>query len=895
MSYISAERRSDKVFIWERDENGKRVLKKKDAPFYFYVRDPKGTYTSMYGDKLTRRDFTNSRDFNFEKSKYRASGHELFESDIPPEIKYLSKHYHGHKAPNLHITMHDIEVDYDPAVGHATPEVPYAPINSIALIHLWKNHCVVFAVPPNFAEREPTKDEYLRGEAPQEFIDEMKDIAPFPEGMTLEIRFCESEKELLINYLWEIRDSDVLCGWNSEFFDHPYIAKRAALLGEKYFRMLSFEQARMPSYRLVKQFNNEVEVVDFGGRIGGDYLELFRKYEMHERPSYKLEAIAEELLPDLPKLEYEGSLATLYRRNFAWFIRYNIRDTEILDGLEQNLGYVDLANQMMHLSTSNWRSVVGTLKLAEYAVVNYCHNELGGLIVNDFRHTDEHHRIKGAFVLLPQVGLQEGIGSIDLASLYPSSIRAINISPETLMGQFRETVRAVEEISKGTDTYLTCTFDDATQVPKNLRGKTVRRYAHQFKEDFLQLGWAISGYGTVFDQTKQGVIPKILEDWYATRKKYQKLKAQETDPVKRTYYDKLQYTYKIKLNAFYGAMNNKFFRFFDLRLGESTTGTGRMILLHQCAKVCELLSESGEYAQPDVHTIEIDKATGKEKEHFGYSDKWPVVYGDTDSTYFDTYADSPEEAILVADAVGEKVNESFPAFMRDTFLATKGYYDKIKCARENVSDRGIFVDKKMYILHIIDSEGDKVDKMKVMGLKTKKTTVPKEIAVKLNSFIEAFLKGKDWAEIEQEIVDYKDEMEQVEDIMRIGLPTGIKRLEPYQTDYQLDPETHLPGHIAAAVFYNKCLKDYDDHESMKIMPGMKIKVFNLTRKHGRFNSIAIPVDIEQVPAWFLKDFEVNRKLHIKKLVDLSLENILRAIGKVPPTKQKLLADDMLGF
>ncbi len=887
MSYISAEKIKDKILIWERDENG-RHLKRKDAPYYFYTRDPNGTYKSMYGDKLTRHDFSNSREFNFEKAKLKASGQVLFESDIPAEVKYLSSHYHGVPAPKLNITMHDIEVDYDPERGHATTENPYAPINSIALIHLWKKHCVVFAIPPNFADRDPTDDNFQRGEAPEDFMKEMHDIAELPEGVTLEIQFCRTETELLVNYLMEIQDSDVLCGWNSEFFDHPYITKRVEKLGKKYLKMLSFPEARFPSFRYVRKFDEEVEVVDFGGRIGADYLELFKKYEMYERPSYKLESIADEMLPNLPKLEYEGSLATLYRRNFAWFVRYNIRDTEILEGLEENLGYVDLANKMMHLSTSTWRSVVGTLKLAEYAMVNYCHNELGGLIVNDFRHSDEKHRIQGAFVLLPQTGLQEGVGSIDLASLYPSSIRAINISPETLMGQFRETVKAAEAIARGTDEFITCTFDDATQVPANLRGKTVRRTASQFREDFIRMKWAISGYGTVFDQSKQGVIPKILEDWYNTRKKFQKLKAQEKDPIKRTYYDKMQYTYKIKLNAFYGAMNNQYFRFFDLRMGESTTGTGRMILLHQCAKTCELLD--GEYTMPDVHTHDKEG-----KEHFGYSDNWSVVYGDTDSTYFKTHGDTPEECIHVADAIGEKVNDSFQGFMENNFLTTKGFSDKIACARENVSDRGIFVDKKMYIMHIIDSEGEKVDKMKVMGLRTKKTTLPKVIAKKLNGFIESYLKGEDWSVIEQRIVDYKDELEAVEDVTEIGIPTGIKRLEPYQGDYKLDPTTHLPGHIAAAVYYNKCLDDYKDNESMRIYPGMKIKIFYMTRPHGRFKSVALPVDIEEVPQWFLDNFEVDRKAHIKRLVDKAIENILKAIGKVPPTKQKLLADDMLGF
>jgi len=894
LSYISAEKINDNILIWERDENG-RSLTTEAAPYFFYSKDPKGEYKSMYGDTLTRHDFKTGKEFNLERNRLKSKGEELFESDIPAEIRYLSHHYYNKPAPKLHITFHDIEVDYDPVRGFSSVSDPYAPINSVALVHMWKNKYVVLAIPPNLAERDPNNDTWQPGLVDDEFIKQMHEIAELPNDMELVVRLCKNEKELIECYLEEIEDSDLLCGWNSDLFDHPYIGKRAEKLGPTHFRKLSFEHAKKPRFRWIKKYDKEEEVIEFGGRIGADYLELFKKYEMAERPSYKLEAIAEELLPDLPKLEYEGSLASLYRNNFPWFVRYNIRDTEILQGLENFLGYVELANQMMHLSTGVWKNVIGTIKLAEYAVINYCHNELGGLIVNDFHRTSEKHRIQGAFVLLPQIGLQEGTGSIDINSLYPSSIRAINISPETLMGQFQENERAVEEIAKNSDLVLTCKFDNATQVIPELRGKVIRAKASEWREQLKKLKWAISGYGTVFNQNEQGVIPKILADWYTTRKHYQKLKATAEDSLKKTYYDKLQYTYKIKLNAFYGALTNEYFRFFDLRMGESTTGTGRMILLHQCAETCKWLD--GEYTMPDRKEIEVDKDTGKEKEHFGYSDKWSVVYGDTDSTYFHTHGKTPREMILIGDAIGEKVNKSFQKYMQDTFLATEGFDDKIKCARENISDRGIFVDKKMYILHIINSEGERCDKMKVMGLSTKKTTLPKEVSTKLNGFLKQFLKGTEWSKIERYVVDYKDELTNVEDIMRIGLPTGVKKVEAYQMEYEYDPTTNLPGHIAASIHYNQCLKEFNDHESMQIISGAKIKVFYLKQKRGRFKSIAIPVDIEQVPKWFIEnpEFEIDIKAHITRLVDKPLTNILRAIGKVPPSKQQLLADELLGF
>lgn len=891
MSYVSAERVGDDVLIWERTEHGRELLVR-PAPYYFYATDPEGKFTSLYGDKLSRFDFASSREFYLAKKKFKENDYELFESDIPPEIKYLSEHYYNVKAPKLNVTLYDIEVDYDPEIGHASTTNPYAPINAIALVHMWNNRCVVMAVPPNFAPAKANDDKWEQGLAPDDFMQRMEEIAPLDPELDVEILFFESEEDMLKVFLEEIQDSDLIAGWNSDLFDNPYVAKRVERLGKKYFRRLSFDQAPDPKFKTVEVMKREEEIVEFGGRIGADLMILFKKYEMEERPTYRLAAISDEILPDLAKLEYPGSLASLYRNDFAWFVRYNIRDTEILKGLEERLGYIELANQMMHLSTGVWKNVVGTLKLAEYAVVNYCHNELDNLIVNDFHHQDVYGKIQGAFVLLPQIGLQENVGSIDINSLYPSAIRAINMSPETLMGQFVDKTKAAEEIAKGSEVILPCMFDEATQVPETLRGQVYRYTAAKWRDFFQNLGWAISGYGTVFSQKKQGVIPMILEDWYAMRKKYQKLKGEADDKIMKTYYDKLQYTYKIKLNAFYGALTNQYFRFFDQRLGESTTGTGRMILLHQCAKTCELLD--GEYVMPDRE--ELDK---EGKLHIGYSDKWSVVYGDTDSTYFATHAKDVDDAVKVADLIGEKVNDSFQEFMADTFLATEGYNDKIKCGRENVSDRGIFVNKKMYILHINDSEGDKVDKMKVMGLQTKKTTLPKEVRIVLNKFVERYLKGEDWNVLAEEIVAYKDKLEAVDDIMYLGLPTGIKKVEAYEADYNQNPSVHLPGHVAASVFYNQCLKDFKDNESLRIMTGMKIKVFKFKKKMnmGRFTSIAVPVDLEEIPEWFKKNFEehIDRKAHIERLVDKPLEKIFHAIGKEPPTKQQLLIDDLLSF
>jgi len=844
--------------VWERNNKVREVVTY-PAPYFFFT-EGDGEYESIFGQKLIRHDFDTYQEMSAAKQKNADSRTTMFESDISPEIKILSQHYYNKPAPTLNVTMLDIEVDYKPELGFAgvgtePDEIPYAPINAVALYHTWERKMIVYTVPPG---ETPDKDQFLA---------DMAAIAPMPTDVAVDIVFCDNEALLLQYLLAEIEDSDMLCGWNSDAFDLPYIAKRIySVLGERYFQQLHFPLAGKAFARSWRKFTNRFMVEQLGlelkGRATTDYMELFKKYEVAERASYKLETIAEEVLPELLKLEYPGTLASLYKNNYAHFVRYNLRDTEILKGFEDRLGYIELANQMYHISTGDARHVMGTLKLAELAINNYCIHDLG-VRVPDNLVDEDSHGIQGAMVLEPNVGMHEWIGSMDINSLYPSAIRSINISPETLIGQFKECERAVDEIKR--ESYVTLTLVMDTGEEKEMTGEDWKSYLKQHK-------WAISGFGTVFNQEKQGVIPAILETWYATRRKYQKMSREASNKEDAAYYDRLQYVYKIKLNSLYGALNNRFFRYYDLRMGESTTGTGRMILRHMCSMAGKLLDDQYDMKAPSV------------------------IYGDTDSVYFQTHAKNRDEAILIADSVSDRTNATFNDFMRETFLCTDGFDNIIKAGREVVADRGIFVDKKRYVLHVVDLEGVLTDKLKVMGLDTKKTTLPAEVSKQLNHFVERLLKGEDWSIIAKDIVQYKEDLMNTDDLMTIGLPKGVRKVEEYTDQYKIyGAGVRLPGHVAASIFYNECLVTYGDQESQPINTGMKIKVFYLTQNVGRFKSIAIPTDAQKIPDWFTEHYKVNKDMHIERLVDKPLNNIIKAIGKETPSRQSLMVDDLLDF
>ena len=870
MSYIDAKRtKNDQILVWERNGD-ERVIRKFDAPYYFYIPNSNGEHTSIFGDKLERFDFPSYKEFNAAKAECKSNRIDLYESDIPAKFRVLADNYYKVEAPKLHVSFYDIEVDYLKEIPvHKMVDYPIAPINSLSIYHQWKDEYILIAVPPPEYEGD---EEQLR-------IDAGKEV-PLPDNLT--IILCKNEKLLLAEFIIAIEDSDALCGWNSDFFDTPYIGKRLEKMdkGGMFFRRLSVNEAdegEEPYFTKPRwgstpdDYGNDHITLQCFGRIVADYMRLFKKYEEGKYPSYGLAPIANAILtdadgePTLPKLEYDGALGDLYKTDFPFFVRYNIRDTEILKGFEDQLGYFDLANTNYHLSCGSFSQVMGTIRLFEQAIVNSCHYDLGGLIVPDASPPIEGSGgIAGAYVLPPKVGWHSYVGSIDIQSLYPTAIRAMNISPEVLLGQFDEQKLASDEIAKGSAVNLRLIWED---------GRPETMTASEWREKLLEANYSVSGYGTVFDQNKPGIIPSILTNWFNMRLHYKKLLAEARangDTDKAAYYDKLQYTFKIKLNASYGALSNAYFRFYDPRMGESVTATGRRILRHQCAKANEALT--GEY------------------EYLGEA----IVYGDTDSTYFETWTDDVDAAVKVADHIAVLVNQSFPAFMEKTFLIRGSNGGLIKAERELVSDQGIFINKKRYFLHLADKEGTRVDKLKVMGLETKKTTLPKIIADQLNKFIERLLKGEDWADVATDIVALKTKLHTTDDIMSIGLPKGVNKVEEYTAKIE-DLTARISGHIAAAIHYNLMLKEYDDKDSPQIVSGTKIKVFYLTQMYGRFKSIAIPTDIEVVPSWFYDNFSVKREMHVERLVDKPLQNILTAIDRTVPTRQDLHVESLLEF
>ena len=246
----------------------------------------------------------------------------------------------------------------------------------------------------------------------------------------------EREEEMLKTFLDLIEDADALSGWNSEGYDIPYTVNRVT-------RVLNKDDTRRfclwnqyPKPRMFERFGAENHTYDLIGRVHMDYMQLYRKYTYEERHSYSLDAIGEYEL-DERKTQFEGTLDQLYNQNFKIFLEYNRQDTLLLHKLDQKLRFLDLANELAHANTVLLQTTMGAVAVTEQAIINEAH-ERGMIVPNrQQRLTDDDTQAAGAYVAYPKKGLHEWVGSVDINSLYPSAIRALNMGPETIVGQLR--------------------------------------------------------------------------------------------------------------------------------------------------------------------------------------------------------------------------------------------------------------------------------------------------------------------------------------------------------------------------------------------------------------------------------------------------------------------------
>jgi len=865
MSYVDAlfDRDHDRIHVVERLD-GRREYREYPATYIFYYDDPRGKFRSIYGNSVSRFSTRNNKEFR--KELRIQSGKQIYESDINPVFRCFEENYKGQDAPRLQTAFFDIEVDFDAERGFSKPEDPFNPITAISVYLDWLDQLITLVVPPR----------HMSQETAQEIAGGFDNTLVF-----------EREEDMLNTFLDLIDDADVLSGWNSEGFDIPYVIMRTT-------RVLSKDDTRrmclwgqLPKQRTFERFGAENLTFDLIGRVHMDYMQLYRKYTYEERHSYSLDAILEyEGLEG--KTKFEGTLDQLYNQNFKTFIQYNRQDVNGLAQMDKKLRFLDLANELAHANTVLLQTTMGAVAVTEQAIINEAHEREMVVPNRKERLTDEDTQAAGAYVAYPKKGIHEWVGAIDINSLYPSAIRALNMAPETIVGQLRPimTDRYIRDKQTSGASFAAAWEGlfgslEYTAVMEQQRGteitidwqdgeESVHSAAEVWKMVFdSNQPWILSANGTIFTFEIEGVIPGLLARWYRERKELQNHLKQATSKADQEFWDKRQLVKKINLNSLYGAILNPGCRFFDKRIGQSTTLTGRAIAHHMDAFVNECVT--GKY------------------DHVGDA----IIYGDTDSVYFSAWPAlkqeveqgrmtwSKEICVQLYDSIADQVNQSFPAFMEQAFHCPREMGEIIKGGRELVADRSLFITKKRYAVNIYDKEGKRKDvegktgQIKAMGLDLKRSDTPKIIQDFLWSLLERVLAGAQRDEIIERIKEFKYEFKERPGWEK-GSPKRVNNLTQYAKKEERVGRANMPGHVRAAMNWNSMRRMNSDNYSMQIVDGMKTIVCKLKSNALGWTSIGYPTDELHLPAWF-RELPFDDAEMEATVVDQKIDNLLSVL------------------
>jgi len=601
---------------------------------------------------------------------------------------------------------------------------------------------------------------------------------------------CSNENELLAKFMnfWTQHYPDVVTGWNTEFFDIPYLINRVTkVLGED--RAKEFSPWGLINSRKVYNHGRDQQVYDIIGVANLDYLQLYRKFTYSNQESYALNHIA---FVELGQQKNENPYETFqdwYTKDYQSFLEYNIVDVELVDRLEDKMKLLELCLTMAYEAKVNYEDVFGQVKYWDVLIHNYLKNKK--IVIPQKSHQSKSDKYEGAYVKDPQVGQHKWVMSFDLNSLYPHLIMQYNMSPETLV----------------TGDYLKLA-DDKTYVNEMLREVDLDIPDHT----------TITPNGALYRKDKLGFLPEMMQDIYNDRTIYKKkmLKAKQDyedtkDPKYLKYisrYNNIQMARKISLNSAYGAIGNQYFRYYDLAIAEGITTAGQLSIRWIEKKINQYLN----------------KLLNTDKDY--------VIASDTDSIYvtFDELISKvkPNNPIDFLDTIAKKKIEPFiDKSYKELADYVHAYDQKMQMKREVIADKGIWTAKKRYILNAWDVEGVRYQEpqLKIMGIEAVKSSTPAPCRAKIKEALKIIMSG-DEKELNDFLIEFRKEFDELPP-EEIAYPRSVNGVKKFYSDSSIYRKG-TPMHIKGALVYNHMVKERKlTRKYTLIQNGDKIKYLEL--------------------------------------------------------------------
>jgi len=910
---IFVDKKSETIFIWD-DKQGLVTLPLSSV-HYAYKKKVGGRYKSIYGDELEK------------VSQFHPRDPSLFESDVPVETKVLIDAYQDSDEPSEghSIVFFDIEIDTEGGFGSVS--TADKEITAISLYDKTTDTCYAMIVDPENKIKESTKE--IKGWFNPKLEQKTK----------IKTLSYSDEDSLLLAFLnkWEEIQPTIITGWNIDFFDTPYLYNRIKkTLGDK--------NAKRLSPIGICYFNSWNKKMVIAGVSCLDYILLYKKFRMKTKASYTLGAIGKDEV-GIDKIQYDGSLNTLYKSDIEKYIEYNINDVCIVAAIDDKFKYIDLAQNICHVGHVSYENFHMSSRYLEGAILVYLRRNGGFIAPNkpvdgkeeyESQLEDDEDGFEGAFVKPPVPGQYDWVYDLDLTSMYPNIIISLNISPETKMGKINKislnelsadkkkkelikTNEGSDEPIEGEELDLWIknnlhSFDIINHIKNNIVDYEIggTKYSKdEFKNLLNETKYSLSSNGVLYNQEKLGVIPTILIKWFEERVQMRELAkkyAKEKNDTLYNFYNQRQQVQKILLNSMYGVLGLPIFRFYDKDNAEAVTLTGVDIIKTTDGVINQYYKQ--------ILNKEIDY----------------VVYSDTDSCFVQAeplidhlFPDIDKkdekqmsEAILkVTSKVQSFVNAFYDVMAKNFFNLYKPQF-KLKrdgqlvdtvhtfeAKQELISKSAFWLAKKRYCQFVINKEGRMLDEpeLEVKGIDVVRSSFPKKFQSFMKSFIIEILKKTEKDVIDQLILDFKTKLKDF-DVFDVAKNTSVKFMSQ-KGDKDYNPKSRksfeivkgTPAQAKAALHYNDLIKQLGLEKKFEpIYHGSKIKWVYTKQNEYALECMAMKGDGSDPKKIleFIKKYIDREALYTKELRS-KLEDFYRIKSWDYPTENTKKAKEFFDF
>ena len=652
---------------------------------------------------------------------------------------------------------------------------------------------------------------------------------------------CSDEYSLLSSFIewWDDVKPEVITGWNVNLFDITYLCNRIKkICGYKTMKRMS--PWGIVDSKIIENRGRKDEKYEICGVNILDYLDIYKKFTYTNRESYRLDHIAEVELGK-KKLDHSefDTFRDFYTNGWTKFVDYNLVDVDLVDMLEEKMRLIDLMMLMAYDAHVNYIDTFAQVRLWDVIIYNYLRKQ--NIVLDLIQPGSKDEQFVGAYVKEPIPGSYDWVVSFDLNSLYPSLIRFLNISPETLLGRSER-------------------FDLDKLVDK--------------QEDILTPDdVCVAANGAQYRKDVCGFMPELVRKIYDERVQYKKnmlsCKQQyEDSPTEElskliAKWSNFQMARKIQLNSLYGAMGNKYFRHYRLQNAEAITTTGQLSIRWIERKI-------NEYLNKILSTNGVDY----------------VIASDTDSIYLnlgplvDRINTGGMDTPRVVHVLNQFCEDKIVPFIDKSYDELSDYLNSYErtlvMKRECIAEKGIWTAKKRYILNVWDNEGVryKEPKLKIMGIEAVRSSTPSLFRDYITKALKIIMSGT-----ETELIDYITECREEHkrtDLPLISFPRSANNISKFRNSVTLY-QKGTPMHIRASILFNHLLrKNKLEKKYNFINNGEKIKYMSLKMPNPAGENVIAYIN-EFPPEFELTDYIDYDTMFEKGFLE-PLRVILKNIG-----------------